>query len=615
VRLFWQGASEFLECLKTSLRAISLDDICPNSQLKADVELSVYVVYSSFLNSQLWRKEVISIMSSMSNNSSKVEQRLRTTGFKVMLGFTFIISAIIVITEPNNPLIAWVITFTWFILATIALIRPKYNHWCAKSWVLISVPLAPILILSNGLIPATLISLGTIFPVMLVKHYWRLSAVIIFASSTLLVPFADLPYDNAIWLRLSISNAIVAIMVLALVSFLEQALVVSLDKSDEMKKALIREREANLTQSKFLATMSHEIRTPMNGILGLLDVMLSADLSEQQRSHLEKIKYSGDVLHRVLNDILDFSKLTAGKLIIENVPISIHQLITDISVIFQSEAQLKGIDLTFHVDDNVKPSLIGDSTRITQVLNNLVNNAIKFTAIGKVNITVVVSHQTKTIQTLQFCISDTGIGIRNDNKESVFSAFTQADDSTARRFGGTGLGLKIAKNLVEQMGGQIWVNSVEQEGSQFFFTLSLRISAEYPINKKTVQHTRTQFTGNVLVAEDNEINQVVAEKILLSYGLQVDIASDGQQCIDALEHTHYDLVFMDLHMPNVDGFEACSIIRQTDPDIPIVALTAAVLKDEVQKALDAGMNSHLSKPLDHVKLTNILNRYLIITKI
>ena len=604
-----------MECLKTSLRAISLDDICPNSQLKADVELSVYVVYSSFLNSQLWRKEVISIMSSMSNNSSKVEQRLRTTGFKVMLGFTFIISAIIVITEPNNPLIAWVITFTWFILATIALIRPKYNHWCAKSWVLISVPLAPILILSNGLIPATLISLGTIFPVMLVKHYWRLSAVIIFASSTLLVPFADLPYDNAIWLRLSISNAIVAIMVLALVSFLEQALVVSLDKSDEMKKALIREREANLTQSKFLATMSHEIRTPMNGILGLLDVMLSADLSEKQRSHLEKIKYSGDVLHRVLNDILDFSKLTAGKLIIENVPISIHQLITDISVIFQSEAQLKGIDLTFHVDDNVKPSLIGDSTRITQVLNNLVNNAIKFTAIGKVNITVVVSHQTKTIQTLQFCISDTGIGIRNDNKESVFSAFTQADDSTARRFGGTGLGLKIAKNLVEQMGGQIWVNSVEQEGSQFFFTLSLRISAEYPINKKTVQHTRTQFTGNVLVAEDNEINQVVAEKILLSYGLQVDIASDGQQCIDALEHTHYDLVFMDLHMPNVDGFEACSIIRQTDPDIPIVALTAAVLKDEVQKALDAGMNSHLSKPLDHVKLTNILNRYLIITKI
>ena len=550
----------------------------------------------------------------MSNNTSKVEQQLRTTGFKVMIGFALVIAAIIIMTEPNYPLIAWVITFTWFTLAVIALFTPKYSYWCAKSWVLISLPLAPILIISNGIIPATLIPLATIFSVMLVKHYWRLFAVIIVASSTLLVPFADVPYENAIWLRLCISNAVVAIMVLTLVSFLEQALVESMDKSDEVNKALIREREANQTQSKFLATMSHEIRTPMNGILGLLDVMLSTEVSEQQRSHLEKIKFSGDVLHQILNDILDFSKLTAGKLIIEYVPINIQQLITDISVVFQSEAQLKGINLTFKVEDNVKPSLIGDPTRITQVINNLANNAIKFTVLGKVNIAVVISHQTETMQTLEFCISDTGIGITNVNKEDVFSAFTQADNSTTRRFGGTGLGLNIARNLVEEMGGQIWVNSIEHKGSQFFFTLSLRVSAEQPINKKAVQHRRTQFTGNVLVAEDNEINQVVAQQILHSYGLKVDLASDGQQCIDALEHAHYDLVFMDLHMPNIDGFEACSIIRQTNPNIPIVALTAAVLKDEVQKALDAGMNSHLAKPLEHVQLKNVLNRYLIITK-
>jgi signal transduction histidine kinase/CheY-like chemotaxis protein len=550
----------------------------------------------------------------MSNNTSKVEQQLRSTGFKVMIGFALIISVIIIMTEPNYPLIAWVITFTWFTLAVIALFTPKYSLWCAKSWVLILLPMAPILILFNGIIPATLIPLATIFSVMLVTHYWRLFAVIIVASSTLLVPFADVPYENAIWLRLCISNAVVAFMVLTLVSFLEQALVASMDKSDEVNKALIREREANQTQSKFLATMSHEIRTPMNGILGLLDVMLSTEVSEQQRSHLEKIKYSGDVLHQILNDILDFSKLTAGKLIIEYVPISIQQLITDISVVFQSEAQLKGINLTFKVEDNVKPSLIGDPTRITQVMNNLTNNAIKFTVLGEVNIAVVISQQTETMQTLEFRISDTGIGITNVNKEGIFSAFTQTDDSTTRRFGGTGLGLNIAKNLVEEMGGQIWVNSVEHKGSQFFFTLSLRVSAEQPINKKAVQHRRTQFTGNVLVAEDNEINQVVAQQILHSYGLKVDLASDGQQCIDALEHAHYDLVFMDLHMPNIDGFEACSIIRQTNPNIPIVALTAAVLKDEVQKALDAGMNSHLTKPLEHVQLKNILNRYLIITK-
>jgi CheY-like chemotaxis protein len=206
------------------------------------------------------------------------------------------------------------------------------------------------------------------------------------------------------------------------------------------------------------------------------------------------------------------------------------------------------------------------------------------------------------------------MGIPKANKERVFSAFTQADDSTARKFGGTGLGLKIAKDLVEQMGGQIWVNSVENIGSQFLFTLSLRVSAEPPINKKAVKQARSQFTGNVLVAEDNDINQVVAQQILLSYGLQVDLANDGQQCIDALKNGHYDLVFMDLHMPNVDGFEACRIIRQTNPDIPIVALTAAVLKDEVQKALAVGMNSHLAKPLDHDQLQTVLNRYLIITK-
>jgi signal transduction histidine kinase/ActR/RegA family two-component response regulator len=550
----------------------------------------------------------------MSNNASKVEQQLRTTGFKVMIGFALIISAIIVIAEPNNSLIAWVITFTWFTLAAIALFRPRYDYWCARSWVLLSVIISPILILSNGLVPATLISLATIFPVMLVKNYWRLFAVIIFASCTLLVPFADLPYDKAIWLRLSISNAVVAIMVLALVTYLEQALVLSLDKSDEMNKALIREREANQTQAKFLATMSHEIRTPMNGILGLLEVMLSTNVSEQQRSHLEKIKYSGDVLHRVLNDILDFSKLTAGKLIIENVPINIDQLIIDTSAVFQSQAQFKGIELDFCVDNNVKPSLIGDPTRITQVMNNLVNNAIKFTDTGKVNIGLAITYQTDTMQTLEFCVSDTGIGIPNNSKERIFTAFTQADDSTARKFGGTGLGLKIAKNLVEQMGGQIWVNSVENVGSQFFFTLSLIVSKEHPINKKAVKHSRMQFTGRVLVAEDNDINQVVAQQVLLSYGLQVDLADDGQQCIDALENAHYDLVFMDLHMPNIDGFEACSIIRKTHPDIPIVALTAAVLKDEVQKALDVGMNSHLSKPIDHVQLKNILNRYLVETK-
>jgi CheY-like chemotaxis protein len=164
------------------------------------------------------------------------------------------------------------------------------------------------------------------------------------------------------------------------------------------------------------------------------------------------------------------------------------------------------------------------------------------------------------------------------------------------------------------MGGRIWVNTVEKVGSQFFFTLSLTVSSEDPINKKVIKHSRIQFTGKVLVAEDNDINQVVVQQILHSYGLEIDLADYGQQCIDALENAHYDLVFMDLHMPNVDGFEACSTIRKTNPDIPIAALTAAVLKDEVQKALDVVMNSHLAKPIVHAQLKNVLNRYLVETK-
>ena len=547
----------------------------------------------------------------MPNNSSKVENKLRRTGFKVLIAFSLLISAIIIIAKPNNAYIAWTITISWFFLAIIALYVPRYSESCAKAWVLISVPIIPFLILTNGIVPATLISLATIFPVILVKGLWRLVAIIIIASSTLLVPFSDVPYDTGIWLRLSIANAIVAAMVLILVTYLEQALIESLDKSDDLKKALLGEREAGEAQSKFLANMSHEIRTPMNGILGLLDIVLSSELTEQQRLHLQRLKYSGEVLHRILNDILDFSKLTAGKLIIESMPINIRDIVSANISLFQAHADKKALKLTHDIDEKVENSLIGDPTRITQVITNLVDNAVKFTDSGGVNISVKVMEQSDEEQSLEFCISDSGIGISNESIVSIFSAFTQADDSTARRFGGTGLGLQIAKNLVENMGGKMWVESTENSGSKFFFRLDLKMSSELPIkNNKLVEQRKPQFKGKVLVAEDNYINQVVAQETLLSFGLAVDLADNGQQCIDAVNNQDYDLIFMDLHMPEVDGFKACSIIRETNKNIPIVALTAAVLKDEVQKALDVGMNSHLAKPIDQSELTKVLGRYL-----
>jgi signal transduction histidine kinase/CheY-like chemotaxis protein len=552
----------------------------------------------------------------MSLNSSIVEQKLRQTGFKVLIVFAILIWGIILMASPNNVFIAWFISFSWFSLACYALLKPAYSKTCAKVWVIISVPVIPILVLANGIVPATLISIATLFPVILVKDYWRVFSVVIIASSTLLVPFSDVPYDNAIWLRLSISNAIVAIMMLALVTYLEQALLDSLNKSDELKRALDREREARRTQSTFLASMSLEIRTPMNGISGLLDVILLEELPEKQRSNLERIKFSGDMLHRILNDILDFSKLSAGKLLIESIPIDISKLVVSACSVFQSKAQGKGIDLNSAIDSELQSCLFGDPTRITQVITNLVDNAIKFTDKGKIQVSVNVVEQTATEQTVEFCVSDTGIGIPISSQKDIFSAFTQADSSTARRYGGTGLGLQIAKSLVEQMGGKMWLVSNENVGSQFYFILTLKISdgnlmtSKADFAKEMIERQSSPYFGEVLVVEDNEINQVVAQQILSSYGLTVDLADDGEQCIEALKHKEYDLIFMDLHMPNMDGFEACKIIRQSHPQLPIVALTAAVLKDELEKATTLGMNGHLAKPIDHVQLKNILNLYL-----
>jgi signal transduction histidine kinase len=521
-------------------------------------------------------------------------------------------SLVILVTAPSNRLIAWTFPIFWLLISIIGLYKPNYSSLCAKVWVLFSVPMGIILVLFNGLMPATLISIATIIPVMLTTGYWRIISVFFIAGSTLLVPFSGIDYESAIWLRLSVTNVFIAVTVLLLTSFLERALVNSLDKSDALNQALAGERKASEAQSVFLATMSHEIRTPMNGIIGLVDIILSSHITEVQRPKLERINRAGNNLNNILNDILDYSKLNAGKLVIENVSINITQVIDETKLLFQTSALDKDIQLIVEVDESVEYGLVGDANRIMQVLNNLVNNAIKFTGNdGVVSISLKVTDNSLTTQVLEFCVADSGIGISDKSMNEIFYPFVQANQSTTREFGGTGLGLQISKSLIDKLGGEIWVESQEGSGSQFYFRLSLEKTQEPPLNM--YDETRIEslhFKGRVLVAEDNEINRLVASEILTSYGLDVELANDGMQAIEAIKHSHFDMIFMDLQMPNIDGFEATRVIRLSNTGTPIVALSASVLKEDVKKAQQVGMNCHIAKPIDRRELIKVLHRFI-----
>jgi signal transduction histidine kinase/CheY-like chemotaxis protein len=435
---------------------------------------------------------------------------------------------------------------------------------------------------------------------------------VIIASSTLLVPFSGLDYELAIWLRLSVTNIFIAIMVFLLAWFLEKTLVESLDKSDALEQSLPRERKASDAQSVFLATMSHEIRTPMNGIIGLVDIVLSSNITEAQRPKLERVKCAGVTLNNILNDILDHSKLRADKLVIEHVPISISQVINETELLFQTSALDKNNQFTVNIDESVEHALMGDSTRIMQVLNNLVSNAIKFTASnGAVSLSLEVTENNPTTQALEFCIADSGIGISNERLSEIFAPFVQANKSTTREYGGTGLGLQISKSLAYKLGGDIWVESKVGNGSQFYFRLPLEKTQQLPLNMHNDTLIQSpQFKGRVLVVEDNEINRLVASEILSSYGLDVELANDGMEAIDVTKNAHFDMILMDLQMPSIDGFEATKVIRLRDEATPIIALSTSVLKEDVEKSRVMGMNCHLAKPIDRRELIKVLQKFL-----
>lgn len=382
------------------------------------------------------------------------------------------------------------------------------------------------------------------------------------------------------------------------------------EKEAALKMAKTKAEEATQLKSQFLANMSHEIRTPMNGIIGMLELASHTSLDERQKHYFSQVKNSANSLLNILNDILDFSKIEAGKLSIENIDFDMKNLREEIESITHINTSAKGLKFELIYAHDEDCIFYGDPLRIKQVLTNLLNNAIKFTHEGKIRLKI--AHTVGNI--MRFEVQDTGIGLSKEQQSKLFEAFTQADGSTTRKYGGTGLGLSISKQLVELMGGKIWVESQENVGSRFIFEIPLPQGNRENIDKKSIQMVdiRTRKGSQILLTEDNAMNQEIFLGLLHESGIHIDIANNGKEAVDMVtqDPKRYELIFMDLQMPVMGGIEATQIIHTINTEIPIIALSANAMKEDVEKSKEAGMKEHLSKPIEVEKLYRVLVQYI-----
>jgi signal transduction histidine kinase/DNA-binding response OmpR family regulator len=384
-----------------------------------------------------------------------------------------------------------------------------------------------------------------------------------------------------------------------------------------MQKLIRSERKVRETariKENFLANMSHEIRTPMNAILGFTQLLSQKKMDDDAKHFVTTIQSSGENLLTIVNDILDISKIEAGMMRIEKLPFSLRGLVNSIELMVQQKVMSKSISLTIAIDNSLPDILEGDPVRLTQIMNNLLNNAIKFTEKGAIDLRITKKEIVNSVVTLQIAIMDTGIGIEPQKLKQIFGRFQQADDTITRQYGGTGLGLSIVKDLIDLLKGTITVESAPGTGTAFYITLPYIISTQQIPNNLGISEVllaNNNYSNlHILITEDNEANQSLLTHIFKSWNIPFDIANNGQEAIEQLKVNEYDMVLMDIQMPVMDGYTAARKIRNVlRSTIPIVAMTAHAMPGEKEKCLSYGMNDYITKPVKQEQLRELINRF------